>query len=73
LSKAFSGHVLLVPVEGEGNDIVLAFNSGRAIDWPAIRHRAVALRHGLGLDFARFAGRFERSCKLGYARRALSR
>ncbi|MGZ5038716.1 MAG: spermine/spermidine synthase domain-containing protein [Usitatibacter sp.] len=65
--------VLLVPVEGEGNEIVLAFRQGmEEPGWPSIHERARALQGTFGLDFPRFASRLERSRKLGYARRTLA-
>jgi spermidine synthase len=73
MARAFSDNVLLVPVEGEGNEIALAFNAGPPKpSWKCIRERASALGQSLGLDFPRFAGRLERSHKLGYMRRTLS-
>lgn len=73
MSRAFSDNVLLVPVEGEGNEIVLAFKQGAPEpNWKSIHERAGTLQRTLGLDFPRFASRLERSRKLGYARRTLS-
>lgn len=73
MARAFAGNVLLVPVEGEGNEIAVAFNTDRlSPSWKAIRELACSLRQSLGLDFPRFAGRLERSHRLGYLRRALS-
>ena len=74
MARAFSDNVLLVPVEGEGNEIALGFNE-EAVDpgWKSIHERASVLAQGLGLDFPRFASRLERSHKIGYLRRALSR
>lgn len=73
MARAFSDHVLLVPVEGEGNEIALAFKAGPARpSWRSIHERAGALRLSLGLDFPRYAGRLERSQRLGYTRRTLS-
>ena len=73
MTRVFSDDVLLVPVEGEGNEIVLAFKQGaQESSWPSIHERARALQGTLGLDFPRFASRLERSRKLGYARRTLA-
>ena len=72
MARAFSDDVLLVPVEGEGNEITLAFNGGAKPGWESIRRRALSLGRSLGIDFPRFASRLERSHKLGYLRRALS-
>ena len=74
MARAFSDNVLLVPVEGEGNEIALGFNQGPVNPgWMSIRERASILAQSLGLDFPRFASRLERSHKIGYLRRALSR
>jgi spermidine synthase len=74
MARAFSDNVLLVPVEGEGNEIALAFNAGVAKpSWKAIHERARDLAQRFQLDFPRFASRIERSHKIGYLRRALSR
>ena len=73
MTRVFADDVLLVPVEGEGNEIVLAFKEGVAeSSWPSIHERARALQGTLGLDFPRFASRLERSRKLGYAKRTLA-
>ena len=73
MTRVFSDDVLLVPVEGEGNEIVLAFKQGvQESSWPSIHERARALQGTFGLDFPRFASRLERSRKLGYARRTLA-
>ena len=70
MARAFAGNVLLVPVEGEGNEIALGFNGGAPPpDWKIIRDRAPTLRRTHGLDFPRFVGRLERSYKLGYMQR----
>ncbi|APV51452.1 hypothetical protein BWI17_18195 [Betaproteobacteria bacterium GR16-43] len=74
MTRAFSGNVMLVPVEGEGNEIALGFNEGaNRPHWKAIHKRVPALEQRFDLDFQRFAGRLERSEKLGYVRRALAR
>lgn len=75
MAREFSDNVLLVPVEGEGNEIAIAFKDPQLApgwSWNSVRQRAYALTQSLGLDFPRFARRLERSCKLGYLRRALS-
>ena len=75
MAREFSNNVLVVPVEGEGNEIAIAFKNPQPApdwSWSAIRQRACSLAQDLGLDFPRFARRLERSYKLGYLRRALS-
>jgi spermidine synthase len=75
MAQAFSDNVLLVPVEGEGNEIAIAFKDpalAPRLTWSPIRQRANILMQQLGLDFPRFARRLERSHKLGYLRRTLS-
>jgi spermidine synthase len=71
IDDAFGGRLLLVPVEGEGNEIVIAFKGIRPEErpWARVRRDAALLGSTLGLDFPRFAARLERSCKLRYAER----
>lgn len=69
---AFGEASLLLPVPGDGNDLVFAFrNPSYSPRWRAIDKLARELKAGLGLDFPRLARRLERSDKLGYLRRAL--
>ena len=52
---------------GDGNDIVLAFkNPAFAPRWREIANQAKALRARTGLDFPKFAQRFERNSRLRY-------
>lgn len=69
---AFGDASLLLPVPGDGNDLVFAFrNPSYSPRWRAIEKLARELKEGTGLDFPRLARRLERSDKLGYLRRAL--
>ena len=69
---AFGDSTLLVPVPGDGNELVFAFrNPSFAPRWRAVEKLARELKATLGLDFPRIAARLERSEKLGYLRRAL--
>lgn len=69
---AFGDGALLLPVPGDGNDLVFAFrNPSYSPRWRAIEKLARELKATLGLDFPRLAQRLERSHKLGYLRRAL--
>lgn len=74
LSDVFEKNLLLVPVEGEGNEIVMAFRDPAfEPDWKGLRELAPTLQERHGLDFPAIAGRLERSKRFSYARRALSR
>jgi spermidine synthase len=70
--SAFGDASLLLPVPGDGNDLVFAFrNPSYAPRWRAIDKLARELKASTGLDYPRLAKRLERSDKLGYLRRAL--
>jgi hypothetical protein len=74
IHAAFEGNVILVPVEGDGNQVVFAFREARFQPrWRRIEGEARAMRRRYGLNFPKMAALLERSRKLGYARRALSR
>jgi spermidine synthase len=74
IHAAFEGNVILVPVGGDGNQVVFAFREARFQPrWRRIEGEARAMRRRYGLNFPKMAALLERSRKLGYARRALSR
>jgi spermidine synthase len=72
MRSAFDDNVILVPVEDDGNHVAFAFGDARFEPrWRRIADQARAMRERYGLDFPRFAGRLERSRKLGYLERTL--
>jgi spermidine synthase len=72
LRSVFDDNVILVPVEDDGNHVAFAFRDARFEPrWRWIANQAPAMRNRYGLDFPRFAGRLERSRKLGYLERTL--
>jgi len=72
IRSVFGGNAILVPVEEDGNELAFAFRDPRFEPrWRRIAGQARAMRERYGLDFPRFAGRLERSRKLGYLQRAL--
>lgn len=69
---AFGDASLLLPVPGDGNDLLFAFrNPSFSPRWRSVDKVARELKAALGLDLPRLARRLERSQKLGYLRRAL--
>lgn len=72
IRSVFDDNVILVPVEEDGNHLAFAFRDARFEPrWRWIANQARAMRKRYGLDFPRFAGRLERSRKLGYLEREL--
>ncbi|MBS1160139.1 MAG: Polyamine aminopropyltransferase [Proteobacteria bacterium] len=72
LSQVFEQRTLAVPVAHDDNHVLLAFNDPAFVpDWAAVHRRAAALSRSLGLEFEKFARKFERSQRLEYAKRAL--
>lgn len=70
--SVFDDNVILVPVEEDGNHLAFAFRDARFEPrWRWIANQARAMRKRYGLDFPLFAGKLERSRKLGYLQRAL--
>jgi spermidine synthase len=58
LRGAFAGPIRLVPVDGEDNVLLFAFQQPHAADLPDfLQHRARYLERGLGLDFSRYLER----------------
>ena len=72
IRSVFDDNVILVPVADDGNHIAFAFRDACFEPrWRWIARQARAMRRRYGLDFPRFAGKLERSRKLGYLERAL--
>lgn len=72
IRDAFDGNVILLPLAEDGNYLAFAFRDpGFEPRWRWLDREAKALRARYGLDFPKFAGRLERSRKLGYLRREL--
>jgi spermidine synthase len=72
IRSAFEGNVILLPVEDGGNQVVFAFRDASFEPrWRWIGGQAKSMRARYGLDFPRFAGKLERSRKLGYLQRTL--
>ncbi len=72
IRRVFGDNLLLLPVENDGNHVVFLFRDPAFEPrWRWIDAQAKALGARYVLDFPRFAGKLERSRKLGYARRAL--
>lgn len=72
MSDVFGANLLLVPVEGEGNEVVVAFRDAAfEPDWKWLREFAPTLSERHKLDFPAIAGRLERSRRFGYAKRTL--
>lgn len=72
IRSVFADNVILVPVEDDGNHVAFAFHDARFEPrWRWIANQARTMRKRYGLDFPRFAGKLERSRKLGYLERTL--
>ncbi len=68
----FDGNALLLPIADDGNYVAFAFRDATFEPrWRWIDDQARAMRARYGLDFPKFAGRLERSRKLGYLRREM--
>jgi spermidine synthase len=71
IGKVFDANVILLPIADDGNYVAFAFRDPAFEPrWRRMATHAKALRARYGLDFPAFAGKLERSRKLGYARRA---
>lgn len=71
LSDIFSERTLAVPVGRDDNHVALAFNQPDFEPcWQTVHGRAKSLSKSIGLDFNKFARKFERSEKLDYVKRS---
>ena len=71
LSDIFGERTLAVPVGRDDNHVGLAFNQADFEPcWQTIHGRARLLGKSIGLDFEKFARKFERSKKLDYVKRS---
>lgn len=69
---AFGDNILVLPVEEDGNHVAFAFrNAAFEPRWRWMDRQAKAMRSRYGLDFPRFAGKLERSRKMGYLQRVM--
>ncbi len=72
IREVFGGNVILLPIEEDGNFVAFAFRDPAFEPrWRWMAGQAKAMRARYGLDFPKFAGKLERSRKLGYLRREL--
>ncbi|MDD2742487.1 MAG: fused MFS/spermidine synthase [Rhodocyclaceae bacterium] len=71
LSDIFGERTLAIPVVCDGNHVALAFNQTDFKPcWQTVHDRAKLLAESIGLDFEKFARKFERSKKLDYVKRS---
>lgn len=71
LSDIFGERTLAVPVGRDDNHVALAFNQPDFEPcWQTVHGRAKSLSKSIGLDFDKFARKFERSEKLDYVKRS---
>ncbi len=71
-SSNFYANVIVLPVQDDGNYVVFAFrDSSFEPRWRWINSQANAMRTRYGLDFPKFAGKLERSRKMGYLQRIM--
>jgi spermidine synthase len=72
IRTVFGGNVILLPLADDGNYVAFAFRDPAFEPrWRWIDDQAKAMRVRYGLDFPKFAGKLERSRKLGYLRREM--
>lgn len=72
MREVFGENAIVLPVEEDGNLVAFAFRDATFEPrWRWISEEAKAMRDRYGLDFPKFAGKLERSRKLGYLQRAL--
>jgi len=72
MRSVFGGNVILLPIADDGNYVAFAFRDPAFEPrWRWIDDQAKAMRARYGLDFPKFAGKLERSRKLGYLRREM--
>ncbi|HEX4944320.1 MAG TPA: fused MFS/spermidine synthase [Usitatibacteraceae bacterium] len=73
MRTVFGGNVILLPVADDGNYVAFAFRDPAFEPrWRWIDDQARSMRARYGLDFPKFAGKLERSRKLGYLRREMN-
>ncbi len=71
IREVFDANVILLPIADDGNYVAFAFRDPAFEPrWRWMATQAKSMRARYGLDFPAFAGKLERSRKLGYARRA---
>ena len=71
MSAVFGDNVILLPIADDGNHVAFAFRDPAFEPrWRWIDEQAKAMRARFGLDFPKFAGKLQRSRKLGLLRRA---
>ena len=72
MREVFDGNVILLPIADDGNYVAFAFRDPAFEPrWKWMQSQAKAMRARYGLDFPKFAGKLERSRKLGYLRREM--
>lgn len=72
IRNVFDGNVILLPIADDGNHVAFAFRDPAFEPrWRWMQTQAKAMRARYGLDFPAFAGKLERSRKLGYLRREM--
>ena len=71
LSDIFGERTLAIPVACDGNHVALAFSEADFEPcWQTVHGRARLLGKSIGLDFEKYARKFERSKKLDYVKRS---
>ena len=72
MRSVFGGNVIVLPVKEDGNHIAFAFRDATFEPrWRWMDGQVKAMRKRYGLDFPKFAGKLERSRKLGYLKRIM--
>jgi spermidine synthase len=72
MRSVFDGNVIVLPVKEDGNHIAFAFSDATFEPrWRWMDSQAKAMRARYGLNFPKFAGKLERSRKLGYLKRIM--
>lgn len=72
MRTVFEGNVIVLPVKDDGNHVAFAFRDATFEPrWRWMDGQAKAMRAHYGLDFPKFAGKLERSRKLGYLKRIM--
>lgn len=72
MRTVFDGNVIVLPVKDDGNHVAFAFRDTTFEPrWRWMDGQAKAMRARYGLDFPTFAGKLERSRKLGYLKRIM--
>ena len=72
MRTVLDGNVIVLPVKDDGNHVAFAFHDTTFEPrWRWMDGQAKAMRKRYGLDFPKFAGKLERSRKLGYLKRIM--